>query len=63
MLVLISCQLDPIQLIQKVEVTQGQYIAIYRYQTASQVSLFVGFLIFVDQPTHENWYSTNKMIS
>ena len=63
MLVLISCQLYSIQLVQKVEVTQGQYIAIYRYQTASQVSLFVGFLIFMDQPTHENhenWYSTNK---
>ena len=63
MLVLIPCQLYPIQLIQKVEVTQGQYFAIYRYQIASQVSLFVGFLIFVVQPTHENhenWYSTNK---
>ena len=38
MLVLISCQLYPMQLVQKVEVTQGQYIAIYRYQIASQVS-------------------------
>jgi hypothetical protein len=36
------------------------YMAIYRCLTASQVSLFVGFLIFLDQPTHENWYSTNK---
>jgi hypothetical protein len=38
-------------------------MAIYRCQTASQVSLFAGFLIFVDQPTyenHENWYPTNK---
>jgi hypothetical protein len=33
MLVLISCQSYLMQLVQKVEVTQGQYIAIYRYQT------------------------------
>ena len=33
------------QLVQKVEFTQGQHMAIYRCQTASQVSLFVGFLI------------------
>jgi len=33
------------QLVQKVEVTRGQHLPIYRCQTASQVSLFVGFLI------------------
>jgi hypothetical protein len=41
----------------------GQYMAINQCQTASQVSLFVGFLIFADQLTHENhenWYPTNK---
>jgi hypothetical protein len=38
-------------------------MAINQCQTASQVSLFVGFLIFADQLTHENhenWYPTNK---
>jgi hypothetical protein len=41
----LNCQLYPIQLVQKVEVTGGQHLPIYRCQTTSQVSLFVRFLI------------------
>lgn len=36
---------------------------LYRWQTASQVSFFVGCLNFVDQPSYENhkyWYPTNS---
>jgi hypothetical protein len=40
------------QLVLKVEVTRGQHLPIYRCQTASQVSLFIGFLIsWISLPT------------
>jgi hypothetical protein len=54
------------QLIKKVEVTRGQYMAIYQCQAASKVSLFVGFLIpwisLYTHENHENWHPppTNK---
>jgi hypothetical protein len=44
--------LTPMHLVQKVEVTRGQHLPIYRCRTASQVSLFVGFLIsWISLPT------------
>jgi hypothetical protein len=40
------------QLVQKVEVTRGQHMAIYKCQTASQVSLYVVFLTsWINLPT------------
>jgi hypothetical protein len=51
------------QLVEKVKVTRGQHLPIYRRRVASQVSLFVGFLIFVDQPTHEIGTPRIKVIS
>ena len=42
---LLIVRLYPMQLVQKVEVTRGQHLPIYRCQTTSEVSLFVGFLI------------------
>ena len=51
------------QLVQKVKVTQGQRLPIYRCQT--DTSFIVRWILnFVDQPTHENhenWYPTNKI--
>jgi hypothetical protein len=45
LILILSLKLS-MQLVQKVEVTQGQHMAICRCQAASKVSLFVGFLIF-----------------
>ena len=54
------------QLVQKVQVTRGHHLPIYRCQTASQVSLFVGFLIsWISLPTKTTKIGTprKKVIS
>ena len=54
------------QLVLKVEVTRGQHLPIYWCQTASQVSLFIGFLLsWISLPTKTTKICTPqiKMIS
>ena len=41
-------------------VTRGQHMAIYRCQNCFPSFIVRWILNFVDQPTHENWYPTNK---
>jgi hypothetical protein len=57
-----NCQLSPLQLVQKVEITRGKHGDI------SMSNCFPSFIVrwilnFVDHHTHENqkkWYPTNK---
>jgi hypothetical protein len=50
------------QLVQKVEVIRGQHLPIYRCQIASQVSLFVGFLIlWINLPTKTTKIGTPRI--
>ena len=62
MLVLISSlklSTDPYSVVQKVVVTRGQHG--YISMSNCLPSFIVRWILnFVDQPTHENWYPTNK---
>ena len=65
MLVLISSlrlSIVPYALVQKIEVTRGQHLPIYRCRAASQVSLFVGFLIsWISLPTKTTKIGTSRI--
>ena len=49
-------------MLQKVEVTRGQHLPIYRCRVSSQVSLFVGFLIsWISLPTKTTKIGTPRI--
>jgi hypothetical protein len=50
------------QLVQKLKVTRGQHLPIYRCRAASQVSLFVEFLIsWISLPTKTTKIGTSRI--